>query len=161
MYTHGLEKNQANFVPLSPLSFIERSAEIYPQQEAIVYGELRRTWRETYQRTRALASALIGYGVQQGDTVAALLPNIPAMVEAHFGVPMAGAVLNTINTRLEPETIAFILQHGQAKLLFLDHEYANTVTEALEIAQQKYGFASEKLIIIDVADNAFTGSSLL
>ncbi|HQU06321.1 MAG TPA: acyl-CoA synthetase [Ferrovaceae bacterium] len=157
MYTHGLEKNQANFVPLSPLSFIERSAEIYPQQEAIVYGELRRTWRETYQRTRALASALIGYGVQQGDTVAALLPNIPAMVEAHFGVPMAGAVLNTINTRLEPETIAFILQHGQAKLLFLDHEYANTVTEALEIAQQKYGFASEKLIIIDVADNAFTG----
>ncbi|HQT81434.1 MAG: acyl-CoA synthetase [Ferrovum sp. 37-45-19] len=157
MYTHGLEKNQANFVPLSPLSFIERSAEIYPQQEAIVYGEMRRTWRETYQRTRALASALIGYGVQQGDTVAALLPNIPAMVEAHFGVPMAGAVLNTINTRLEPETIAFILQHGQAKLLFLDHEYANTVTEALEIAQQKYGFASEKLIIIDVADNAFTG----
>ncbi|MBU6468450.1 MAG: acyl-CoA synthetase [Betaproteobacteria bacterium] len=158
MYSHGLEKNQANFSSLSPLSFIERSAQVYPHKEAIVYGELRRTWSQTYQRCKQLASALLSYGIAQGDTVAAMLPNIPAMVEAHFGVPMSGAVLNAINTRLEPETIAYILQHGEAKLLLLDHEYVAVMKKALVIARDKYHYDSDKLIIVDVADEAYMGN---
>ena len=114
-YDIGLEKNAANFVPLSPLSYIERAARVYPEALAVIYGERRQTWRETYSRSRRLASALVAHGVGIGDTVAVMLPNVPAMFEAHFGVPMSGAVLNTLNTRLDAEAIAFMLQHGEAK----------------------------------------------
>ncbi len=157
MYNQGLDQNQANFTPISPLSFIERAAQVYPHHTAIVYGALRRDWSDTYQRCRRLASALIQYGIKPGDTVAAMLPNTPAMVEAHFGVPMSGAILNTINTRLEPDTIAFILQHGEARMILLDHEYAKVMRQALDIAKEKYGFSTDNLIIVDVADDNFTG----
>ncbi|MDE1891965.1 MAG: acyl-CoA synthetase [Betaproteobacteria bacterium] len=157
MYNQGLDQNQANFTPISPLSFIERTAQVYPHRTAIAYGSLRRDWRDMYQRCRRLASALIQYGIEPGDTVAAMLPNIPAMVEAHFGVPMSGAVLNAINTRLEPDTIAFILQHGEARMILLDHEYAIVMKQAIQIAKEKYGFSTDKLIIVDVADDNFIG----
>ncbi|HRH75410.1 MAG TPA: AMP-binding protein, partial [Zoogloea sp.] len=108
-YDRGLDKCAANHVPLSPLSFLERTAQIYPDRPSVIHGARRFTWRETYARCRRLASALASRGIGRGDTVAVMLPNVPAMVEAHFGVPMTGAVLNTLNTRLDPEAIAFML----------------------------------------------------
>ncbi|MEO8300005.1 MAG: AMP-binding protein, partial [Burkholderiales bacterium] len=117
-YTLGLDKNAANHVPLSPLSFIERSAAVYPDGVAVIYGQRRQSWAQTYERCRRMASALAARGVGEGDTVAAMLPNVPALFEMHFGVPMTGAVLNTLNTRLDAEAIAFMLQHGEAKVLF-------------------------------------------
>ena len=107
-----LAKGPANHVPLSPLSFIARAAEVYPDRTAVVHGEYSATWGETYARCRRLASALTRRGVARGQTVAVMAPNTPAMVEAHFGVPMAGAVLNALNIRLDAEAIAFILRHG-------------------------------------------------
>ena len=130
-YEIGLDKNEANFVALSPLSFIERAASVYPDRIAIVYGSRRQTWRDTYARCRRLASALQQRGVGAGDTVAVMLPNVPAMFEAHFGVPMTGAVLNTLNTRLDAEAIGFMLQHGEAKVLLTDREFAGVVEKAL------------------------------
>jgi len=115
LYTEGLEQTPANFAALSPLGFIERAASVYPDRLAIVHGSIRRNWAETYTRARRLASALTQRGIGRGDTVAVMLPNIPAMVEAHFGVPMAGAVLNTLNTRLDAQTLAFMLNHGEAR----------------------------------------------
>ncbi|WP_028228191.1 acyl-CoA synthetase [Paraburkholderia ferrariae] len=123
-YETGLEQRDANYVPLTPIDFIVRAAEVYGERLAVVHGDVRRNWRETYARTRRLASALARAGIGRGDTVAALLPNIPAMVEAHFGVPMAGAVLNTLNTRLDAATMLFMLRHGEAKALIVDTEYA-------------------------------------
>ena len=134
-YDLGLEKNAANHVALSPLSYIERAAHVYPDRVAIVYGERRQTWRDTYSRSRRLASALAARGVGKNDTVAVMLPNVPAMFEAHFGVPMAGAVLNTLNTRLDPEAIAFMLEHGEAKVLLTDREFASVVAKALDLLQ--------------------------
>ncbi|WP_158014344.1 AMP-binding protein, partial [Thauera phenolivorans] len=99
IYEQGLGKNAANYVPLSPLSFIERTAMVYPTRTSVIHGVRRFTWSETYDRCRRLASALVAQGIERGDTVAVMLPNVPAMVEAHFGVPMTGAVLNTLNTR--------------------------------------------------------------
>ncbi|MDZ5456944.1 acyl-CoA synthetase [Azohydromonas lata] len=132
-YDTGLDKNAANFVALSPLSWLERSAHVYPQRVALVHGALRQTWAQTFERCRRLASALQLRGVGRGDTVAAMLPNVPAMVEAHFGVPAAGAVLNTLNTRLDAESIAFMLQHGEAKVLLTDREFAPVIGKALEL----------------------------
>ncbi|MDF1484411.1 acyl-CoA synthetase [Ramlibacter sp. H39-3-26] len=132
-FNQGLDKNQANYVPLSPLSYIERSAYVYPARTAIVYGERRQTWAQTYERCRRLASALAARGVGTGDSVATMLPNVPAMFEAHFGVPMAGAVLNTLNTRLDPEAIAFMLEHGGAKVLLTDREFSTVVEKALAL----------------------------
>ena len=126
-YKMGLDKNPANFVSLSPLSFIARSAYIYPEKVAVIYNEHRFTWAQTYERCRRLASALTQRGVGVGDTVAAMLPNVPAMYEAHFGVPMTGAVLNTLNTRLDAEAIAFMLQHGEAKVLLTDREFSGVI----------------------------------
>ena len=134
-YNLGLEKNAANHVALSPLSYIERTALVYPDRLAIVYGERRQTWRDTYTRSRRLASALAARGVGKNDTVAVMLPNVPAMFEAHFGVPMAGAVLNTLNTRLDPEAIAFMLEHGEAKVLLTDREFASVIAKALDLLQ--------------------------
>jgi fatty-acyl-CoA synthase len=126
-YEQDLGKNPANHVPLTPLSFIERAAYVYPDRLAVVYGEQRYTWKETYARSRRLASALAKRGIGRGDTVAVMLPNTPPMVEAHFGIPMCGAVLNALNTRLDPEAIAFMLKHGEAKLLIADPEYLSLI----------------------------------
>ena len=114
-YTVGLDRNPANYVPLSPLTFIERSAFIYPKRVSVIQGGRQYTWKESYDRTRQLASALKGRGIGKGDTVAVMLPNTNAMFECHFGVPMIGAVLNTLNTRLDAEAIAFMLTHGEAR----------------------------------------------
>jgi fatty-acyl-CoA synthase len=142
-----LPKNPANFVPLSPLSFLRKAAEIFPDHEAVVYGSLSRNWAETYSRCRRLASALERAGVRRGDTVAVMAWNTPEMVEAHFGVPMAGGVLNAINTRLDARTIAYILDHAEAKFLLADTEFADTVSEAL-------GLCRVRPTVIDIIDPA-------
>jgi fatty-acyl-CoA synthase len=147
-YEFGLDKNEANFVALSPLSFIERSASVYPDRAALIYGALRQNWRDTYARCRRLASALAKRGVGTGDTVAVMLPNVPAMFELHFGVPMTGAVLNTLNTRLDAEAIAFMLQHGEAKVLVTDREFAAVVEKALAMV------GAQRPFVIEVEDAA-------
>ena len=123
-FDKNLESRSVNFVPLTPLDFIARSAQVYGAMPAIVYGKTRRTWAQTYERCRRLASSLAARGIASNDTVAVLLPNIPEMVEVHFAVPMAGAVLNTLNTRLDYATLLFMLRHGEAKLLIIDSEYS-------------------------------------
>ncbi len=148
-YREGLDKCAANHAMLSPLSFLQRSAEVYPDRIAIIHGEVRHTWAETYARCRRLASALRQLGIGEGDTVATLLPNTPAMGEAHFGVPMAGAVLNTINIRLAAEEIAFILGHGGAEVLLVDPEFRDVAARALETME------GDKPRVIDVADAAY------
>src|ERR1700740_549224 len=130
-YDIGLEKNAANYVPLSPIGFLVRSASIYPNRLAVAYGERRYSWREALERCRRLAGALAARGVRRGDTVALVAPNLPEAFEAHFGVPMAGAVLNALNIRLDADTIAFILKHGSAKVLLTDTEFSPVVKEAL------------------------------
>ena len=130
-YEQHLDKNPANFGALTPLSFIERAATVYPECLAIVHGAVRRNWAETYARCRRLASALRQHGIGLGDTVAAMLPNIPEMFEAHYGVPMAGAVLNALNIRLDAEAIAFMLEHGGAKVLLTDKEFSGVIQQAL------------------------------
>ena len=122
-FNTGLERRTVNHAPLTPIDFIARAATVYGERLAVVYGPTRRSWRETYARSRQLASALQQRGIGKDDTVAVLLPNIPAMVECHFGVPMAGAVLNTLNTRLDFASILYMLRHGEAKLLITDTEY--------------------------------------
>jgi len=126
-----LKPNPANFAPLTPIAVLPRTAAIHPERVAVVHGTLRLTYKQLLARTRRLGSALVKHGVRPGDTVSAMLPNIPAMLEVHFGVPMTGAVLNTINTRLDPATIAYILEHGEAKVLITDREYAAQVGPAL------------------------------
>ena len=126
-----MPKTAANYTPLTPISFLLRTAAVFPHRTAIVHGPHRQTWAETGARCRRLASALARAGVARGDTVAVIAPNTPAMVEAHFGVPMAGAILNAINTRLDAATIGFILDHGEAKVLLVDREFAPVATEAL------------------------------
>ena len=126
-YQQGLDKNPANYAPLTPLSFLERTADVFPQRTAVIHGPWRPTTPSCAQRCRRLASALERRGMRPGDTVAVMLPNIPAMLEAHYGVPMAGAVLNALNIRLEADTIAFILEHGEAKVLLTDTEFAPVI----------------------------------
>lgn len=130
IFEDGLGRCAANHVPLTPVDFIVRAAEVYGDRTAIVYGDTRRNWRDTCERTRRLASALAQAGIQRGDTVAVLLPNIPQMIEAHFGIPMLGAVLNTLNTRLDVASILFMLNHGEAKALIVDTEYAELAHRA-------------------------------
>ena len=136
-YNTGLDKNAANHTPLSPLSLLARSAYVYPQRVAVIHGGIQLTWAAVYARCRRLASALSKRGIGEGDTVAAMLPNIPAMNEVHFGVPMCGAVLNTLNTRLDAETIAFMLDHGEAKVLLTDREFSGTIEKALTLVKHK------------------------
>lgn len=136
-YETGLAQNAANHQPLTPLLFMERAAQVYPDQPAVVHGSIRRTYRELRDRCVRLASALAKRGIGKGDTVAAVLPNIPEMLECHYGVPMAGAVLNTINTRLDAATIAYILDHGEAKALIVDKEFMPAVRLALVQAKAK------------------------
>jgi fatty-acyl-CoA synthase len=149
-YTIGLDKNAANYAPLSPLSFIARTAEVYPQRTSIIHGARRFTWAETYARCRRLASALAARGIGKNDTVAVMLSNTPEMLECHFGVPMAGAVLNTLNTRLDAEAIAFMLGHGEAKALITDREFSPTIAKALALA-------GRALPVIDVDDPEYGG----
>ena len=153
-YDIGLDKNAANYTPLSPLSLIARSAYVYPQRTAVIHGKRRLTWSQVYARCRRLASALKQRGIGAGDTVAAMLPNIPEMYEAHFGVAMAGAVLNTLNTRLDAEAIAFMLDHGEAKVLLTDREFSDTVRNALARVKNKP-------LVIDVDDPEYEGGALL
>ncbi len=152
IFDRDLARNQANHAPLSPLSFIERSAQVYPGLPAVVHGDLRRNWAELYARCRQLASALSRHGVGKGDTVAVMLPNTPPMVEANFGVPMCGAVLNALNTRLDAETIAFMLDHGEAKALIVDPEFACVIKKAVALRKE-----TGPLLIIDVADALYAG----
>ena len=135
IYERDLDKTPANYAPLTPLQFIERSASVYPDQIALVHGQRRQSWAETYARCRQLASALEKVGIGVGDTVAIMAPNIPEMYEAHFGVPMSGGVLNSLNTRLDAAMIAFILDHSETKVLLVDREFHRVVTEALAIAK--------------------------
>jgi fatty-acyl-CoA synthase len=150
-YSIGLDKTPANFVPLSPLSFLERTAAVYPNLTSAVYEGGVFTWGQTYERCRRFASFLAKRGIGRGDTVAAMLPNIPAMNEVHFAVPMTGAVLNTLNIRLEANTIAFQLDHGGAKIILVDPEFAGVITEALAL------MTGPKPLVIDVDDAAFPG----
>ncbi|WP_427772677.1 acyl-CoA synthetase [Comamonas thiooxydans] len=157
----NLAPNTANHAALTPLSFIARTAEVYPERLAIVHGDLRQSWAQTYARCRQLASSLQKIGIGKNDTVAVMLPNTPPMVEAHFGVPMAGAVLNTLNTRLDAETLAFMLDHGEAKALIVDPEFAPLMARALKLRQSTvpiyviqvedpvYGEAAEQIGAID------------
>jgi len=150
-YDIGLAKNPANYVPLTPLSFLARSAAVYPDHVSAVYEGREFTWSQTYERCRRFASYLAGCGISEGDTVAAMLPNIPAMNELHFAVPMTGAVLNALNIRLDASSIAFQLDHGGAKIILVDPEFAGVIAEALEL------MSGPKPFVIDVDDASFSG----
>lgn len=150
-YARGLDKNPANHVALSPLSFLARAALVHPQLTSVIQEERRFTWAETYARCRRFASALAKLKIGVGDTVSAMLPNITAMFEAHFAVPMVGAVLNTLNTRLDAEAIAFMLDHAEAKVLLTDPEFSSVTAMALTLMK------GPKPLVIDVADAHFAG----
>jgi fatty-acyl-CoA synthase len=150
IYDRDLDKNPANYAALSPLSFLAWSARVYPEQTSVVHGARRQTWRETYARARSLASALVAKGIQRGDTVSAMLANTPEMYEAHFGVPMSGAVLHALNTRLDADAIAFMLEHAESRVLLVDREFAPVVAQALERV-------ARKPLVIDVVDSEYTG----
>jgi len=145
-YEHGLGKCPANYVPLTPITFLERAAQIWPDQVAVIHGKRRLSWDTLFVHCRRLAGALAGRGIGRGDTVAVLCPNIPEMIELHFGVPMSGAVLNTMNYRLDARTIAFQLDHGEAKILLVDTEFAALAREAVELS-------SVKPLLIDIVDS--------
>jgi fatty-acyl-CoA synthase len=151
-YDVDLDRNPANFQPLTPLAFLERSASVFPAHTAIIHGPLRRSYAEFYARARQLASALAKHGIKRGDTVTAVLANTPAMLEAHYGVPMTGAVLNTINTRLDAAIIAFTLDHAETKVLIVDREFSAVVKEALARAKAKP-------LVVDYDDPEFSGAS--
>ena len=150
IYDKDLDKNPANYQPLTPLSFLERAAQVYPDHPAIVHGALRRSYRDFYARSRKLASALARHGIGRGDTVAVMLANTPAMLECHYGVPMTGGVLNTLNTRLDPAIIAFSLDHGEAKIVITDREFSKTMKAALAEAKTKP-------LVIDYDDPEYHG----
>ncbi len=153
-YETGLDQNAANFVALTPLTFLERAAYVWPDRTAIVHGKIRRSWGETFLRCRKLAAALTKRGIGKGDTVALMGANTPETFEAHFGVPLAGAVLNAINTRLDAEAVAFILNHGEAKILITDREFSPIVKQALATL-------GRTIPVIDIDDPEFVGGELL
>jgi fatty-acyl-CoA synthase len=150
IYDRGLDRNAANHAPLSPLSFLRWSADVYPERTSVIHGARRYRWSETYARCRRLASALVARGLRPGQTVSVMLANTPEMYEAHFGVAMAGAVLNALNTRLDPDAIAFILRHAEATVLLTDSEFAPVIEGAL--AQLEH-----KPLVIDVLDPEYRG----
>lgn len=149
-YDINLDRNPANFQPLTPLTFLERAASVFPERTAIIHGSLRRSYRDFYARARRLASALAAHGIGRGDTVSVMLSNTPAMLECHYGVPMTGAVLNTINTRLDAAIIAFTLDHAETKVLITDREFSKTIREALSLAKAKP-------LVIDYDDPEYSG----
>ncbi|HEX3861386.1 MAG TPA: acyl-CoA synthetase [Stellaceae bacterium] len=150
----NLDRNAANYVPLSPIGFLLRAAAVYPQRVSVIHGARRYTWQQSLERCRRLAGALTARGIGRGDTVALMAPNIPEAFEAHFAVPMAGAVLNALNIRLDAETIAFILKHGDAKVLLTDTEFAPVIGRALALLDQKP-------LVIDIADPEGPGGERL
>ena len=147
-YAFGLDKNPANYQPLTPLSFFERCAFTFPDRPAVLHGNLSRSYADMYARCRRLASALVKRGIKKGDTVAIVAPNTPAMLEAHYGVPMMGAVLNTINIRLDAPAVGFIFDHGEAKAILVDGEFSPLVKDALH-------HASVEPLVIDIDDPEF------
>ncbi|HMO28329.1 acyl-CoA synthetase [Enterovirga sp.] len=149
-YERDLDKNAANFQQLTPIGFLERAAAIFPARTAIIHGALRRSYAEFYARSRRLASALAQRGIGRGDTVAVMLPNTPEMLECQYGVPMTGAVLNSLNTRLDAPILAFSLDHGEAKALLVDREFSGLMKEALALAKVKP-------LVIDVDDPEYAG----
>src|SRR5699024_8862482 len=146
----------ANHTVISPLSFIERAAAVYPNEPAVIHGfgeqAIRYDWASLYARCRRLASSLHRHGIKKGDTVAVMLPNTPAMVEAHFGIPMVGAILNTLNTRLDPKAIAYTLDHGEAAAVVVDTEFSAVMQAALAVRPH-----NKKMLVIDVADPIYDG----
>ncbi len=154
IYNRDLLQVAANYEPLSPLTFLERAATVFPDKLAVVHGEVRRTWSETYARCRRLASALSKRGIGLGDTVAVMCPNLPEHFEAHFGIPMVGAVLNSINTRLDARAVAFIMQHSEAKVLITEREMSPIVSVALARMEVRP-------LVIDIDDPSFEGGELL
>ena len=150
-YDTDLDRNAANFQPLTPLSFLARAAEVHPDTTAIIHGGLLRNYRDFYARARKLGSALARRGVKRGDAVSVMLANTPAMIEAHYGVPMTGAVLNTLNTRLDAAILGFTLDHAETKVLIVDREYSKIMKDALSRAKAKP-------LIIDYDDPEFTGA---
>jgi fatty-acyl-CoA synthase len=151
-YQRGLDRNAANYTPLTPVSFLAKAASVYPDRLAVIHGTVRRTWREVYERSRRLAGALAKHGVKRGETVAAMLPNVPAMVELHFGPAMFGAVLNTLNTRLDAESLAFMLDHGEARVLFTDAEFSGVIAKALTLVKSRP-------LVVDVRDALYEGGA--
>ena len=153
-YDQDLDRNEANHVPLSPLSLIRRTAEAFPNHIAVIHGDASYTWHETYSRSRRLASALAARGVTRGDTVALMAPNVPSLFEAHFGVPQCGAVLNALNIRLDAATIAFILAHAEAKVLITDREFSPVIRDALARLENKP-------LVVDIDDALAQSGELL
>ena len=155
IYDQGLGKTLANFVPLSPVSFVERSAEVFGDLCAVIHGRRRYSWRQTRDRSARLAAALAAAGVGHGDTVSAMLPNTPEMVEAHYAVPALGAVLNTLNTRLDAPLLAWQMNHCEAQVLITDREFAPVIAQALRLLREEHG---RELLVIDVCDSEYTGA---
>ena len=147
-YDFGLDKTVANFQPLTPLSLLERAASVFPDHVAIIHGPQQVSYAEFYARTRQLASALAARGIGRGDTVSVMFANTPAMLEVHYGVPMTGAVLNTLNIRLDPPVLAFMLEHAESKVLITDREFSATIKETL-------ARVGKKPLVIDYADPQF------
>ena len=152
-YDKNLDKNNANFVPLTPLSFLERAKDIYPNYEALVYEDRKYTWSEIYKRCIKFASALEKIGIVKGDTVSVMACNTPEIFEAHYSVPMTGGVLNTINIRLDAKTVGYILEHSDAKVLIVDRQFHEVVKKALSTIKRK-------IIIIDINDKYADQSNL-
>jgi len=153
-FAEGLDRNHANHAPLTPLSLLARTASVWPERIAIVHGDRRTTWRDVDLRSRRLASGLAKHGIKRGDTVAAMLANTPEMIEAHFGIPMLGAVLNTLNTRLDAEALAFMLDHGEARVLLTDTEFSPLMQEVLARVRRRP-------LVIDIVDMEGPGGELL
>ncbi|MEZ5836563.1 MAG: acyl-CoA synthetase [Geminicoccaceae bacterium] len=151
-YERNLDRNDANFTSLTPLSFLERTADIHPERIAVIHGPIRRSYAELRERCRRLASALVKNGIAPGDTVAIMAPNIPAMVEAHYGVPMAGAVLNALNYRLDAATLAYIIEHSETRLILVDSEFAPAIREALDSI-------GRKVAVVDIIDPEYRGAT--
>ncbi len=154
IFERDLDRGPANYVPLSPVDFLLRAARVYPDKTAVIHGETRTTYRELERRCRRLASALTARGIGKGDTVSVIAPNVPALLEAHYAVPMIGAVLNALNVRLDARTIAFVLEHGEAKLLIADREFSDAVAGALATTKNKP-------VVIDIDDPLHEGGRLL
>ena len=154
IFEQGLEKTRANYLPLSPVSFLRRAAAIRPDQTAVVHGQRRYTYAQFWQRSKQLASALTRRGVGRGDCVAIMCSNTPEMLEAHYAVPMIGAVLNSLNIRLDAQTLSFILNHGEAKVLLSDREFSPVINEAL--AQ-----LGRQILVIDIDDVLAEGGELI
>jgi 3-(methylthio)propionyl---CoA ligase len=149
-YDRDLDRNAANFQALTPLAFLERAAEVFPDRIAVAHGSLKRNYRNFHARSKKLASALAKRGIVRGDTIAVMLANTPAMLECHYGVPMCGAVLNTLNTRLDPAALAFMLDHGEAKALIVDREFAGVMAAALELVKGRP-------LVVDYDDPEYDG----